>query len=165
MLLVEMKTGLNNTSVCALEPSGCTPLPSMASTVRTKEPSLDASRRISCTASYSYFSSQSLYPTLLYSIILCQGQYCFWEYSAGGGGVGGATYSRALACVYAHTFLLSGFVSLLAPLDKQPCSTAAPYMLPRVTAPPTPLPWQRAARLGEELLQDFRSHQCMQVSW
>ncbi|XP_052030509.1 interleukin-17 receptor C isoform X2 [Apodemus sylvaticus] len=32
MLLVEMKTGLNNTSVCALEPSGCTPLPSMAST-------------------------------------------------------------------------------------------------------------------------------------
>ncbi|XP_034367781.1 interleukin-17 receptor C isoform X3 [Arvicanthis niloticus] len=32
MLLVEMKSGLNNTSVCALEPSGCTPLPSMAST-------------------------------------------------------------------------------------------------------------------------------------
>lgn len=38
VLLVEMKTGLNNTSVCALEPSGCTPLPSVASTVRTKEP-------------------------------------------------------------------------------------------------------------------------------
>lgn len=32
MLLVEMKTDLNNTSVCALEPSGCTPLPSIAST-------------------------------------------------------------------------------------------------------------------------------------
>ncbi|XP_021493313.2 interleukin-17 receptor C isoform X3 [Meriones unguiculatus] len=32
VLLVEMKTGLNNTSVCALEPSGCTPLPSVAST-------------------------------------------------------------------------------------------------------------------------------------
>ncbi|XP_055484618.1 interleukin-17 receptor C isoform X3 [Psammomys obesus] len=32
VLLVEMKTGLNNTSVCALEPSGCTPLPSIAST-------------------------------------------------------------------------------------------------------------------------------------
>ncbi|GAB1291155.1 Interleukin-17 receptor C [Apodemus speciosus] len=32
MLLVEMKTSLNNTSICALEPSGCTPLPSMAST-------------------------------------------------------------------------------------------------------------------------------------
>lgn len=32
MLLVEMKTDLNDTSVCALEPSGCTPLPSIAST-------------------------------------------------------------------------------------------------------------------------------------
>ncbi|XP_063141953.1 interleukin-17 receptor C isoform X10 [Rattus norvegicus] len=32
MLLVEMKTDLNDTSVCALEPSGCTPLPSVAST-------------------------------------------------------------------------------------------------------------------------------------
>ncbi|CAO2606154.1 Interleukin-17 receptor C [Lemmus lemmus] len=32
MLLVEMRTGLNNTSVCALEPSGCTVLPSNAST-------------------------------------------------------------------------------------------------------------------------------------
>ncbi|XP_031238781.1 interleukin-17 receptor C isoform X1 [Mastomys coucha] len=32
MLLVEMKTGLNNTSVCALESGGCTPLPSLAST-------------------------------------------------------------------------------------------------------------------------------------
>ncbi|XP_051011038.1 interleukin-17 receptor C isoform X1 [Acomys russatus] len=32
MLLVEMRTSLNNTSVCALEPSGCTPLPSIIST-------------------------------------------------------------------------------------------------------------------------------------
>ncbi|XP_036036708.1 interleukin-17 receptor C isoform X1 [Onychomys torridus] len=32
MLLVEMRTGPNNTSVCALEPSGCTALPSNAST-------------------------------------------------------------------------------------------------------------------------------------
>ncbi|XP_041491038.1 interleukin-17 receptor C isoform X1 [Microtus oregoni] len=32
MLLVEMRTGLNDTSVCALEPSGCTALPSNAST-------------------------------------------------------------------------------------------------------------------------------------
>ncbi|XP_075839293.1 interleukin-17 receptor C isoform X3 [Microtus pennsylvanicus] len=33
MLLVEMRTGLNDTSVCALEPSGCTALPSNASTL------------------------------------------------------------------------------------------------------------------------------------
>ncbi|OBS79379.1 hypothetical protein A6R68_18239 [Neotoma lepida] len=32
MLLVEMRTGANNKSVCALEPSGCTVLPSNAST-------------------------------------------------------------------------------------------------------------------------------------
>jgi hypothetical protein len=109
------------------------------------------------------FSVTVSHLTLLYHSL--PGPVLLLGIQCGGGGVGGATYSRALACVYAHTFLLSGFVSLLAPLDKQPCSTAAPYMLPRVTAPPTPLPWQRAARLGEELLQDFRSHQCMQVSW
>ncbi|XP_008853167.1 interleukin-17 receptor C isoform X3 [Nannospalax galili] len=32
ILLVEMRSSLNNTSLCALEPSGCTPLPSNAST-------------------------------------------------------------------------------------------------------------------------------------
>jgi hypothetical protein len=39
MLLVETRGPHDNRSLCALEPSGCTPLPSRASTVRAREPS------------------------------------------------------------------------------------------------------------------------------
>lgn len=63
VLLVEMRTSLNNSSVCALEPSGCIPLPSIVSTVRTKEPSSRSFQpHLNC--GILFFHSHSFHPTL-----------------------------------------------------------------------------------------------------
>lgn len=149
VLLVEMRTSLNNTSVCALEPSGCIPLPSIVSTVRTKEPSSRSFQPINC-VSYSSILTHSIPPCpgiALPGPVLLLG----W----------------VVGRVHAHVALTLSQWPFKSPRSFGQttllhCSTL--HAAPGDSLPPPPLTWQRAARLGEQLLQDLRSGQCMQVS-
>lgn len=139
MLLVETRGPQDNRSLCALEPSGCTPLLSRASTVRMRGPS-------SMYLSSSVSSLASNFHCIQFPLLCARPRAGLWE--CGGDSDLGPVLSDLLQVSSPPTLHYSAQLQL---------SVAA-------LGNSLPLAWQRAARLGEELLQDLLSGQCLQVS-
>lgn len=145
MLLLETRGPQDNRSLCALEPSGCTPLLSQASTVRTR-----ASSSMYLSSSISSLASD--FHCIQFPLLCARPCSALWE--CGGYSDLGPVLSDLLE-VSNHSpslpqlfckLKLGGLLSMM-PLGDN-----------------LPLVWQRAARLGEQLLQDLQSGQCLQVS-
>ena len=144
MLLVETRGPQDNGSLCALEPSGCTPLLSRASTVRDGGPS---SMSLSSCISHLTSNFHSLHIPLL------QAKPCAGLWKCGGDLDLDLVLNGLSEVSQPPSPTILPTSSLVGRLDVVPLGDS-----------PHSLAWQRAARLGEQLLQDVQSGQCLQVS-